>query len=116
MVVDAPRIRAAVEAFAARLEELYATTTLFGGGGDVFLDYVLKLAGDFTTPVLVNYVAQPSAPTKGVLFCDLPEQPDAKIETYGPAENEDYEPLLSFAPKTKQAKKKPRRPRAASVH
>jgi len=106
MLAQAATVAKAVQRFELRLRDLYRTTSLFGGGGDVFLDYVIDISGDFTTPVLVNYVAQGSPSDGPVIFCDLPEQPDADVDTYGPPEDaEEEEPLLVFKPRKSAARK-----------
>lgn len=106
MLAQAGTVAKAVQRFDLRLRELYRTTSLFNDGGDVFLDYVIDISGDFTTPVLVNYVAQGSVSEGPVIFCDLPEQPEADIDTYGPPEDvEEEEPLLTFKPRKTVARK-----------
>lgn len=107
MLGSASSVERVVRSFDKRLREMYRTTSLFSDGGDVFLDFVIDISGDFETPVLVNWVAQGSPSAGPVIFCDLPEQPDADVDTYGPPEDvEEEEPLLSFKAKKPAAGKR----------
>lgn len=118
MLCDAPSIDEAIDRFQARLRDLHKTTTLFHQGAEVFLEYVIDTSGDYTRPVLVNFVAQGSPTTSPVIFCDVPEQPDVKVDTYGPAEDEEHhEPLVVFKPKTSNATRRAKRVvRASAMH
>jgi hypothetical protein len=86
-----------------RVRELHAKTTLFQDGAKVYLDHVIKLAGNLSDPLLVNFVSTLSVAekpgTSASILCGIPEQDPGMCESYGPSEKAGSKPILELPPR-----------------
>lgn len=113
-VAQAKSVADAAEAFETRIRALRETSSLFDGDCKVYLDAMFELTPDaVTTPTIVNFTSKREG-EKVILWCPLPEQPDAQLAIWGEEEEEEEEdgerePFVTFT-----AKKPSRRPARAS--
>lgn len=82
-----------------QLRELRAGTTLFRRPCTVYFNHVIRLAGDLSRPLLVNYTAAEIPERHVEVLAAIPEQKDRPgVEAFGPPEEEgtEMEAFLDF--------------------
>lgn len=84
---------------ADQLRELRASTTLFRRPCTVYFNHVIRLGGDLSQPLLVNYTAAEIPERHVEVLAAIPEQKDRPgVEAFGPPEEEgsEMEAFLDF--------------------
>lgn len=123
LVVHANGPEQAMDRCANQLRELRASTTLFRRPSTVYFNHVIRLGGDLSQPLLVNYTAAEIPERHVEVLAAIPEQKDRPgVEAFGPPEEEgsEMEAFLDFggeatrktlplAQAAKRATKKPAR-------
>ena len=117
MIVYARGAAEAAELFEARILKLRAATTLLNRPVRIYLNHIIKLSGEYSEALLVNYISSLGAELPGSLYCAIPEQDDIEAEAYGEPDDGTVEPFLELAeessPRNTPAKPSPKAPRGA---